>query len=220
MFLDLFRPTTGIEEYEAWLGKRYGTFRLAFDALRRGKGRVIVELGTSRSFVPGGVEGCMINDPKYWQGEAPATWDWGSGLFTRMCAHHLRDRRPVIHSVDISSDAIEISRVICEPYLHLIEYHQERSEDFLARFDGQIDLLYMDAGEANEGAEQMHLREAQIVVDRDLVPPGGLILVDDVDMPEGYESKGKFSIPYLRDQGYELVEEGYQVLLRRPRRRR
>lgn len=217
MLLDLFRRRNRIEDYRELIGRRYETFHRTFELFLRQRGKVVVELGTSRSFVPGGVEGCMINDPRYWNPDDPTTWDWGSGLFTRLCAHHLGHRKPIIHSVDISTDALEISRVICEPYLHLVQYHQESSEDFLQRFAGPIDLLYMDAGEADEGAEELHVREARIVVERQLVPKKGLVLVDDVDMPEGYVSKGEKSIPYLVENGYEILVEDYQVLLQRVR---
>src|SRR5207249_2968092 len=43
---------------------RYQTFRLAFRHFLETQGRVVVELGTSRSFVHGGHPGCNSSDPQ------------------------------------------------------------------------------------------------------------------------------------------------------------
>jgi hypothetical protein len=44
----------GIDLYRRYLGARYSTFRCAFDLFVAMRGRTIVELGTTRSFVSGG----------------------------------------------------------------------------------------------------------------------------------------------------------------------
>lgn len=205
----------GIEKYRDYLGARYRTFRLAFDEFLRVGGRTIVELGTARSFVPGGTAGCMVNDPRYWQPDRPETWDWGAGLFTRICAEHLQAARPEIHTVDISADALAISRVIAADYHDFITFHHASSKDFLRRFAKRIDLLYMDAGESGPDAERLHLREAQIAIAYDRFSPRALVLVDDVDIPGSAESKGRLSIPYLCRNGFEVRASDYQVLLQR-----
>jgi len=157
-----------IEQYQHFLGPRYKTCLSAFDLFVSMNGKIIVELGTSRSFVPAGVEGCTINNPKYWDRNSPEKWDWGAGIFTRMCAMHLEAYQPEIHTVDISSDAINICKVITSDYSHLISYHIMKSEDFLNNFKGKIDLLYMDTGESEEEADKIHLKEAQIALSRKL----------------------------------------------------
>lgn len=205
-----------IEKYRHLLGPRYATFRLAFDAFERHGGHVVVELGTSRSFVSGGIAGVGVNDPRYWQPGRPEVWDWGAGLFTRVCAEQLRPLRPEIHTVDISRQALEICVVITGDYHDIVQYHLCTSEEFLRWFPGKIDLLYMDAGETGEGADELHLREAEIVIARDLLTPHAVILVDDVHVPGMTESKGRLSIPYLREQGFEILHEDYQVALQRP----
>lgn len=205
----------GIEKYERYLGARYRTLRYAFDEFERIGGGVVVELGTSRSFVGEGRKGCMINDPRYWRPKRPKAWDWGAGIFTRMCAEHLERLQPEIHSVDVSRDAIEIARTITSDFEPLITFHEQTSESFLRRFPGRVDLLYMDAGETVAGTQALHLRDAEIVVERDLVPPGGIVLIDDVNVLEPEESKGKYSIPYLRDHGFEIKILDYQAVLQR-----
>jgi hypothetical protein len=206
----------GIERYEEYLGPRYQTFLDAFNAFIAIGGRTIVELGTTRSFVSGGHPGCMVNDAKYWKPAEPRLWDWGAGMFTRMCPIHLKGYRPQIHSVDISAEAIEISRVITADVADLITYHHSTSEEFLNAFPEPIDLLYMDAGETGQGAEQLHFREASIVLGRQLLSPRGIVLIDDVNIPGQSTSKGCLSIPLFLQHGFRIRSMGYQVVLQRP----
>ena len=65
---------------------RYDTFRFVFEYLHEIEGRVVVELGTSRSFCHGGLPGCNSDDVSYWNPATPENWDWGAGFFTRMAA--------------------------------------------------------------------------------------------------------------------------------------
>ncbi len=182
-------------------------------------GRTVVELGTSRSFVSGDRPGCMVNDTRYWKPATPEAWDWGAGIFTRMCAEHLYPHRPRIHSIDVSADAIEISRVITADFADLVTYHHMSSEAFLAGFAGPIDLLYMDTGETGPEASALHLREAELVVGRGLLSHDAIVLVDDVNLPGQTVSKGELSIPYLCRNGFAIALSDYQVVLHRPRAR-
>src|SRR5690242_10072510 len=94
----------GIEKYKKHLGFRYRTMRQALDEFVRIGGKTVVELGTSRSFVPGGFAGCLVNDIRYWRPHEPRFWDWGAGTFTRVCVEHLSKYAPLytIYSVDIN----------------------------------------------------------------------------------------------------------------------
>jgi len=206
----------GIEGYQPYLGPRYPTFRDAFDTFVANGGQTVVELGTTRSFVSGGYPGCMVNDARYWKPTEPARWDWGAGMFTKMCAIHLMEHRPRIHSVDISAEAIEISKVTTANEAELITYHHSSSEDFLQAFTEKIDLLYMDAGETDQGADQLHFREASIVLARQLLSPRAVVLIDDVNVPGHAASKGRLSIPLFYEHGFRIRSSGYQVVLQKP----
>ncbi len=211
------RGAPGIARYEHYLGPRYRTLRYAFEQFATINGRTAVELGTSRSFVSGGHKGVMVNDARYWKPGRPERWDWGGGLFTRMCPLHLGERVGfTFHSVDISGDAIEISKVMTADYAHLVNYHLMSSVDFLRGFEGPIDLLYMDAGETGSGADELHLAEAHVVVGRGLLSRRGIVLIDDVNMPGTTASKGRLSIPYFLEHGFELAMFEYQAALRAP----
>ena len=212
---DLKPKDGGIAKYQRYLGRRYPTFLYAFEEFRRIRGRTVVELGTSRSFVSGGRAGCMVNDVRYWTPDRPEDWDWGAGLFTRMCAEHLQEYKPEIHTVDISWDALEICRVITADFSDMIRRHRASSEEFLKAFAEKIDLMYMDAGEAGQGADALHLREARIAVERQLFSPNALVLVDDVHIPGDTASKGTYSIPLLCQHGFRIMLSDYQVVLQR-----
>jgi len=100
------------------------------------------------------------------------------------------------------------------------------SEHFLSNCSSKcIDLLYLDTGDVNpvEPTAQLHLREAKIIVERDLMRDGGLILIDDVknvsskiiSKEASNLGKAKYSIPYFLENGYEILIDEYQVVLRK-----
>src|SRR5262245_2332079 len=215
MSLTLASERKGIEKYREYLGPRYATFADAFEAFMAVGGKTIVELGTTRSFVSGGRPGCMVNDRRFWNPTDPSGWDWGAGMFTRMCAEHLEDHFPEIHSVDISAAAIEIARVITAALKTPVIYHHTSSEHFLQTFRGKIDLLYMDAGETEAEADKLHLREATIVLARQLLTSRAVVLIDDVHVPGTTSSKGRLSIPFFLERGFQIRSSDYQVVLQR-----
>jgi hypothetical protein len=210
----------GIAAYQAFLGKRYATFLAAFESLIAMGGQTVVELGTSRSFVDGKFQGCMQSDPRYWRPFEPRYWDWGAGIFTRMCPLHLQAYGVRLHTVDTSAAALAIARTITSAYADSIDYHLMSSLRFLQQYQvepsqGLIDFVYMDAGETGPQSAQLHLQEAQLLIARPILSKRALILIDDVNLGPGQASKGAYSIPFLLAHGFEVVMEDYQVLLQR-----
>jgi hypothetical protein len=203
-----------LSKYSDYLGMRYNTFRYVFENFEnKGKG-IIVELGTTRSYVSGGYEGCMSIDKKYWKPYNPEMWDWGAGCFTRVVMDCLSHLDLEFYTVDICDRALSISRTITEEYKDIINYHCISSVDFLKSFQKKADIIYMDAGETGEDGALLHLEEAKIIINMNLLNDGGLILIDDVNLPDTDESKGKYSIPYLLDNNYDIVMNGYQTILK------
>ena len=105
-----------------------------------------------------------------------------------------------------------------------IAYYVSSSEDFLEKVDKKIDLLYLDTGDMTpiEYTAQLHLREAKIIVERNLLAKDGLILIDDVKnvLPRRFGEtsnlgKAKYSIPYFVDHGYKIVMDEYQYILKK-----
>lgn len=107
------------------------TFKKAFEYFKLCNGKVIVELGTCRSFTRGGIPGCNLDNARYWQPDNPETWDWSSGLFTRMAAECLASCQPYIHTVDNNPAHIARCKIITQDFKHLMRYHVCSSEAFL-----------------------------------------------------------------------------------------
>ncbi len=205
---------------------RYDTFRKSFELFEENQGKVIVELGTSRSFVHGGLLGCNSDDTRFWTPNEPQNWDWGAGFFTRMVSASLCYLNPQIHTVDLISSHINRCKWMTKEYSNLITYHVASSLDYLAQcqFSEGIDLLYLDTGDMTpiEPTALLQLAEAKIIVKRNLIASKGIILIDDVrnQTPKKFGDttglgKSKYALPYLLENGFELVMDEYQVLLQK-----
>jgi len=205
---------------------RYYTFRKAFEHFVQHQGKIVVELGTSRSFVHGGLRGCNSNDRSYWTPNQPENWDWGAGFFTRMAAECLAPFGAQIHTIDIEREHINRCKVITYDYRNYIGYHVLSSVEFLSRctFAQGIDLLYLDTGDMTpiEPTAQLQLEEAKVIVARNLIAPNGIIVIDDVrnQTPKKFGEtsglgKSKYALPYLLAHGFEIIADEYQVILKR-----
>jgi hypothetical protein len=204
---------------------RYATFKAAFELIEPIDHPIIVELGTTRSFNHGGLVGCNSDDTRYWMPENPSTWDWGAGFFTRMAATAMSHKMVDIHTVDICSAHIARCKVMTSDFSN-IQYHVSDSIAFLkkCKFPRKIHLLYLDTGDMTpiEPTAQLQLREAKIIVSRNLIADGGYILIDDVQnqTPKQFGEtsnlgKSKYSLPFLLANGFELIMDEYQVLLQK-----
>ena len=214
-----------IEEQEKYFGEkpksRYYTFKYCFENMNNKINPVIVELGTSRSFVDGRFEGCNSDDSKFWEPNNPEKWDWSAGIFTKVFSTLFPDSR--FHTVDLMKSHIDRCRVMNNDSKN-ITYNVSSSEDFLNNLKEKVDLLYLDTGDMTpiEDTAQLHLREAKIIVEKDILNKDGLILIDDVKsvIPKKYgESsdlgKAKYSIPYFLENGYEIIMSEYQCILKK-----
>ena len=214
-----------IEEQEKYFGEkpksRYYTFKYCFDNINNKINPVIVELGTSRSFVDGRFEGCNSDDSKYWDATRPEKWDWSAGIFTKVFSTLFPNSR--FHTIDLMKSHINRCMIMNSDSKN-ITYNVSSSEDFLNNFKEKVDLLYLDTGDMTpiEYTAQLHLREAKIIVEKDIVNKDGLILIDDVKsvVPKinGESSdlgKAKYSIPYFLENGYEIIMSEYQYVLKK-----
>lgn len=203
---------------------RYSTFKKAFEHFEKNKGTNIVELGTTRSFVHGGLPGCNDSNTRYWAPNNPECWDWGAGFFTRMAAECLAHLNPTITTIDLESEHLRRCSLITANFRN-INYYCCSSEQFLSIWcKEKIDLLYIDTGDITplEPTAQLQLREAKIIVERNLISDNGIILIDDVQnqTPKRFGEtsdfgKAKYSIPYFLEHGFEIVAHEYQVILRK-----
>lgn len=204
---------------------RYHTFKQAFEHFEEHHGKVVVELGTTRSYVHGGHPDCMTDNVKSWTPNEPKNWDWGAGGFTRVAALCLGHLNPEIHTIDISGQHINRAKIMTQEFSDIMHYHVCSSEHFLrtCNFPNGIDLLYLDTGGMDEWTARLHLAEAKIIVERDLMSENGIILIDDVGsqaMKQLYNEqsklgKAKYSLPYFLDHGYEVIANEYQVIIKK-----
>ena len=200
--------------YQEFLGKRLYTTKKAIDVLKAtdkyNRTLIVVELGTSRSFRSGYIE----SNPKMFNPLKPKTWDWGAGLFTKVIVDNLVDNDYLLYSIDPDDNALAVAKHLVGSDRHT-RIKKDFSTNFLKNFQGKIDLLYMDHAESSESACQLHLEDAKLIVERGLIADSGMILVDDANYPSYKNSKGKYSIPYLLNSGFEIISSGYQVLLQK-----
>lgn len=200
---------------------RYHSFKYCYDNLKKDK-PLIVELGTSRSFVCGRFEGCNSDDVKYWEPNNPEKWDWSAGSFTKVFSNLYPNSD--FHTLDLMKSHINRCKIM-NADRNNITYHVSSSEDFLEKFDKKIDLLYLDTGDMTpiEDTAQLHLREAKIIIEKDILAKNGIILIDDVKsvVPKKIDGetsdlgKAKYSIPYFLENGYESVFNEYQTVLKK-----
>ena len=117
-----------------------------------------------------------------------------------------------------------------------------KGEDYLAGFDGEIDYVFLDAYDFDHGkhsdlrqsryeeflgsrieetkCHQMHLDCATALVDK--LAPDGLICFDDTwqDESGAWTAKGATAMPFLLDNGFEIIAaRNNAALLRRVSRR-
>ena len=203
---------------------RYHTFIKAFQHFEQHHGKIIVELGTTHSFVDGTLEGCDSNDIRYWTPNQPEHWDWGAGCFTLMAAKALAHCNPTIYTIDIDAGALKRCRIMTQDHSRHIQYRRTSSDLFLQTYTPtkSIDLIYLDTGYMNpiEPTAQLQLQEAKMIVERDLLSDNGIILIDDVRNQNVLNDssglgKSKYAIPYLLKHGFEIIEDEYQVMLRK-----
>jgi len=204
--------------YSEFFDKRKNTFEKAYEHILANinnnnveKPYIIVELGTSRSFVTGTLEGCCDPNIRFWQPGNPKAWDWGAGIFTKVFSDNLCGLNYLLYTIDPSENAVRIAKTICGDNKK-VNIMQTYSTNFLNTLPQKIDFLYMDHMESSEEACLQHLRDAKLIVEKDSISENGCILIDDVG-DNITHTKGKYSIPYLLENGYTKVLHEYQVLL-------
>lgn len=195
-------------KYEEYLNQRKSTFTKTFELLKDKDNLIIVELGTSRSFKSWGIS----SNEKDWHEDHPQMWAWSDGCFTRLFADNFEGKNYTIYTIDPCSQAIKVVKTMIGDNKR-VKILQTTSTEFLKNFNDKIDLLYMDHLESGEMACKVHLEDAKIVLNEDLMKDDGIILIDDC--PEGKIGKGKYSIPYFLENGYKNVLHEYQMILKK-----
>jgi len=204
-------------KYSEYFDNRKNTFEKSYELILENMDPEhtynIVELGTSRSFVSGKYQGCMRADTCYWRPNDPHYWDWGAGIFTKVFSDNLEGKNYNLYTIDPNRDAIKIVNTMCGANKH-VKIIYDYSTEFLKNIDFKIDFLYMDHMESSEEACVQHLADSKYIIENGLMSENGVILIDDIG-DNVTNTKGKYSIPYLIENGYTQIVAEYQVLLQK-----
>ena len=182
----------------------------------------ILELGTSRSYVDGRFPGCLEDDIEYWDENSPEKWDWSAGLFTKYFSDILSEKKKFrLTTVDLNKKHLKRCKIMTRNNEENITYIHNNSESVIKNTqEKSIDLLYIDTGDMDEITAELHKREAILIIKHNILKDDGLILIDDVRNPcieftRKNLGKSKYSIPLFLKNGYELVFDEYQVILKK-----
>jgi hypothetical protein len=178
-----------------------------------GRQRVLVEVGTTRERVPG--QGSTMK-------------------IARFCAAR------AIHMITVDMDPHNgtVARRDFDRAGFSFEAVTAKGEEYLETGDSPIDYAFLDAYDFDHGkhsdlrqsryetflgsrisdreCHEMHLRCAKALVRR--LSPDGLICVDDtwLDAAGKWTAKGALAVPYLLENGFELIRaDNRAALLRR-----
>jgi len=228
--------TTELEKYKQYLDagtqessgiadeslSRYQSFKYCIEALKDIDAPRILELGTTRSYVDGKYPGCNEDDTKYWEPNLPERWDWGAGCFTLVMGQAFPNAD--LTTVDIIKSHLDRCCEMARSLGITCTLTIDDSVHFLRADDQMYNLIYVDTGDMwpIEPTANHQLQEVQAIVQHNVLAPGGLLLIDDVmnktPREHGHASKlGKsyLAIPWLLDNGFTTVFEGYQYILKR-----
>lgn len=132
---------------------------------------------------------------------------WGDGWSTVNWEYHARETGSKVYVVDIDINHINQAQKIVPPS-EFVEYTKDDSINYLKGFDKPIHLLFLDSydyGGTPENVRKCHehsLNELKAAWDK--LTDKCLVLIDDVYNNE-FDGKGKLSIPYLLENGFELL---------------
>lgn len=198
---------------------RYQSFKYCIEHLSKINNPSILELGTTRSFVDGKYKGCNLEDRKYWEKDNYSKWDFGGGCFTLIFGQLNYD----FTTLDLIPSHIERSKYMTDSLGIKCTHVVSDSCEYLKTTNKQFDLIYLDTCDMMpiSNAEFVQLEEAKYIVERNLLKPNGLLLIDDVLNKTPFEhghldnkyGKSTKSLPYLLNNDFKVVFEGYQYIL-------
>lgn len=155
--------------------------------------------------------GCIRNvteESKFGDGWSTLNWDY-----------YAKKTNSKVYVVDINEGHLNQSKKIVPPS-EFVEYNQDDSVHYLETFDKKIDLLFVDSYDYcgdDENIKKCHNHSLnEIIAAWDKLNEHCFVLLDDVFSDVSWDGKGKLSIPYLLENGFEkvyFIES--QVLLKR-----
>jgi len=142
--------------------------------------------------------------------------DWaGAGYSTYLFGRVASLAGGELISVDIEPAKCAFSRLMVESFGAAVSVVCRDSVSFLSAFERPVDLLYLDSMDLGvEGFQEHGLAEAKAGYRN--VKSGGLIVYDDTHFSGGsFRGKGALGVPWLLEQGCEIVYSGHQTVVRK-----
>jgi ADP-heptose:LPS heptosyltransferase len=141
--------------------------------------------------------------------------DWrGAGYSTYLFGAYLQRTGGQLISVDINKAYCEFARKMTDE-INCASVRCEDSVSFLNNFNQPIDVLLLDSLDTEHPNSHQHaLAEAQAAL-KNLHKQSIIIFDDTVYRNREFTGKGAQAVPYLLDNGWEIIYSGYQTILQR-----
>lgn len=147
--------------------------------------------------------------------------DWSAGCSTYVFGAYLEGTGSGhLSSVDISAVNLATAKTCCEPWNDYISYHLSDSVKWLEDYKEAIDLLYLDALDADDPRTAEHgLNEFKAALPK--LHDRSIVVIDDTLWSGVWRERnsgkwfGKAAdiVPFALNNGWRLVRSGYQVVL-------
>jgi hypothetical protein len=143
---------------------------------------------------------------------------FGDGWSTLNWEYHARETDSRVYVVDIDENHLNKAKIVVPPSDY-VEYTKQDSVAYLSAFKEPIHLLFLDSYDYVGDAENVRRCQEHSVNELkaawDMLADTCFVLIDDV-FNDQFDGKGKLSIPYLLENGFELIHcEDSQAFLGR-----
>jgi hypothetical protein len=137
----------------------------------------------------------------------------GAGFSTYILGHYLANRGGRLIAVDNDAGHCAFARTWTQCFGTAVEVVQSDSVGWLRQHNEPIDVLYLDSLDTeSEGAAAHGLAEIQAAYPH--LHAASLVAFDDTVFRAGqYHGKGALGVPWLLDQGWELIYSGHQTVV-------
>jgi Methyltransferase domain/Glycosyltransferase family 9 (heptosyltransferase) len=139
--------------------------------------------------------------------------DWaGAGFATYLFGAYLQPLGGTLHSVDVDPEHCRFAREWTAVFEPAVQVHCSRGDDWLRRFAGPIDVLFLDSADTDvPGHDEVCLAELRAALPK--LHERSLVLIDDTPFDGGWSGKGRRAVPWALENGWRILTAGYQVLL-------
>lgn len=159
-------------------------------------GAIFSKLGNNIVMVETGCIRNTTEESKFGDGWSTVNWEYVA-----------KETDSIVYVVDIDENHLSKSKQIVPESKYVI-YTKQDSIEFLKNFNKKIDFLFLDSYDYcgdEENIRKCHthqLNEVKAAMDK--LSPICLVLIDDV-FDTQWNGKGKLSIPYLIENGFEIL---------------